>query len=225
MQRSGSCRRPMALSRFSRRVRILGIESSCDETAAAVVEDGEAVLSSVVASQMIHPRQVRRRGPGAGLARAPARHRARGARSSRALRHQARRPRRHRRHRGTGPGGFAAGGPHLRQIAELRQRRAAHRRQPHRGPHSRRGSGSPARRNARGIPRRGAGGERRPHAPVRSPRGVRVPPARQNARRRRGRGLRQSGQAPGLLLPRRPGRRPAFAAMATPRPCASPSPR
>ena len=34
-------------------MRILGIESSCDETAAAVVEDGEAVLSSVVASQMI----------------------------------------------------------------------------------------------------------------------------------------------------------------------------
>src|SRR3954471_24453376 len=33
-------------------VRILGIESSCDETAAAVVENGETVLSSVVASQM-----------------------------------------------------------------------------------------------------------------------------------------------------------------------------
>ncbi|MCU1259680.1 MAG: O-sialoglycoprotein endopeptidase, partial [Bryobacterales bacterium] len=32
-------------------VRILGIESSCDETAAAVVEDSERVLSSVVASQ------------------------------------------------------------------------------------------------------------------------------------------------------------------------------
>lgn len=31
--------------------RILGIESSCDETAAAVVEDGRALLSSVVASQ------------------------------------------------------------------------------------------------------------------------------------------------------------------------------
>lgn len=31
---------------------ILGIESSCDETAAAVVEDGSAILSSVVASQM-----------------------------------------------------------------------------------------------------------------------------------------------------------------------------
>jgi N6-L-threonylcarbamoyladenine synthase len=33
-------------------VRILGIESSCDETAAAVVEDGRSVRSSVVASQM-----------------------------------------------------------------------------------------------------------------------------------------------------------------------------
>ena len=32
-------------------MRILGIESSCDETAAAVVEDGETILSSVVASQ------------------------------------------------------------------------------------------------------------------------------------------------------------------------------
>ncbi|MBM3774775.1 MAG: tRNA (adenosine(37)-N6)-threonylcarbamoyltransferase complex transferase subunit TsaD [Acidobacteria bacterium] len=33
-------------------MRILGIESSCDETAAAVVEDGSRVLSSVVASQV-----------------------------------------------------------------------------------------------------------------------------------------------------------------------------
>lgn len=33
-------------------VRILGIETSCDETAAAVVEDGRAILSSVVASQV-----------------------------------------------------------------------------------------------------------------------------------------------------------------------------
>src|SRR5450432_2495435 len=33
-------------------VRILGIESSCDETAAAVVEDGALVRASVVASQM-----------------------------------------------------------------------------------------------------------------------------------------------------------------------------
>lgn len=33
-------------------MRILGIESSCDETAAAVVEDGISILSSVVASQL-----------------------------------------------------------------------------------------------------------------------------------------------------------------------------
>ena len=33
-------------------VRILAIESSCDETAAAVVENGERILASVVASQM-----------------------------------------------------------------------------------------------------------------------------------------------------------------------------
>ena len=33
-------------------MRILGIESSCDETAAAVVEDGSRILSSVVASQL-----------------------------------------------------------------------------------------------------------------------------------------------------------------------------
>jgi N6-L-threonylcarbamoyladenine synthase len=33
-------------------VLVLAIESSCDETAAAVVEDGRSVLSSIVASQM-----------------------------------------------------------------------------------------------------------------------------------------------------------------------------
>jgi N6-L-threonylcarbamoyladenine synthase len=37
--------------------RILGIESSCDETAAAVVVDGEEVLSNVVASQVAIHRQ------------------------------------------------------------------------------------------------------------------------------------------------------------------------
>ena len=34
------------------RVRILGIESSCDETAAAVVEDGTRILASIVSSQI-----------------------------------------------------------------------------------------------------------------------------------------------------------------------------
>ena len=38
-------------------MRILGIETSCDETAAAVVEDGRVVLSSVVSSQIdLHAR-------------------------------------------------------------------------------------------------------------------------------------------------------------------------
>lgn len=33
-------------------MRILGIESSCDETAASIVEDGERLLSNVVNSQI-----------------------------------------------------------------------------------------------------------------------------------------------------------------------------
>ncbi len=33
-------------------MKILGIESSCDETAAAVVEDGSRILSSVISSQI-----------------------------------------------------------------------------------------------------------------------------------------------------------------------------
>ena len=32
--------------------RVLGIETSCDETAAAVVEDGTTIVSSVVSSQI-----------------------------------------------------------------------------------------------------------------------------------------------------------------------------
>jgi N6-L-threonylcarbamoyladenine synthase len=35
-------------------MRVLGIETSCDETAAAVLEDGRRILSSVVASQAVH---------------------------------------------------------------------------------------------------------------------------------------------------------------------------
>ena len=33
-------------------MRVLGIESSCDETAAAIVEDGRRILSSAIASQV-----------------------------------------------------------------------------------------------------------------------------------------------------------------------------
>ena len=38
-------------------MRILGIETSCDETAAAVVEDGKRLLSNVVATSLdLHAR-------------------------------------------------------------------------------------------------------------------------------------------------------------------------
>ena len=37
---------------YNRGMRILAIESSCDETAAAVVEDGTRILSNVVVSQI-----------------------------------------------------------------------------------------------------------------------------------------------------------------------------
>ena len=38
-------------------MRILGIESSCDETAAAIVEDGRTIISSVVNSQIAEHRK------------------------------------------------------------------------------------------------------------------------------------------------------------------------
>ena len=38
-------------------MKILGIETSCDETAAAIVADGTTILSSVVSSQVdLHAR-------------------------------------------------------------------------------------------------------------------------------------------------------------------------
>lgn len=42
-------------------MKILAIESSCDETAAAIIEDGRKILSSVVDTQIAHARAVRRR--------------------------------------------------------------------------------------------------------------------------------------------------------------------
>src|SRR5271167_3679050 len=40
------------MGQSSNTIKILGIESSCDETAAAVIADGRRILSSVVASQI-----------------------------------------------------------------------------------------------------------------------------------------------------------------------------
>lgn len=53
----GSSRGPVPVGLHSAAVKILGIESSCDETAAAVVEDGRRALSDVIATQIeIHRR-------------------------------------------------------------------------------------------------------------------------------------------------------------------------
>jgi N6-L-threonylcarbamoyladenine synthase len=45
-------RKAMMISIYCKQMKILGIETSCDETAAAVVEDGHRLLSNVVASSM-----------------------------------------------------------------------------------------------------------------------------------------------------------------------------
>ena len=37
---------------MSNKIKILAIESSCDETAAAVVEDGRCVKSNIISSQI-----------------------------------------------------------------------------------------------------------------------------------------------------------------------------
>jgi N6-L-threonylcarbamoyladenine synthase len=49
----GSASRAFARKFPVSKTRILGIESSCDETAAAVVEEGGSILSSVVSSQIV----------------------------------------------------------------------------------------------------------------------------------------------------------------------------
>ena len=60
-------------------MKILGIESSCDETAAAVVEDGSRILSSVIGFADRDACALRRGGAGTGVARASAGDRAGGA--------------------------------------------------------------------------------------------------------------------------------------------------
>ncbi|PWB68076.1 tRNA (adenosine(37)-N6)-threonylcarbamoyltransferase complex transferase subunit TsaD, partial [candidate division GN15 bacterium] len=35
---------------------VLGIETSCDETSAAVIEDGRRILANIISSQAIHSR-------------------------------------------------------------------------------------------------------------------------------------------------------------------------
>ena len=61
-------------------VKILGIESSCDECSAAVVEDGRRILSNVILEPGRFPQALLRRGPRDRLAEAHRMDRARGPR-------------------------------------------------------------------------------------------------------------------------------------------------
>ena len=148
-------------------MRILGIESSCDETAAAVVEDGERVLSSVVASQMST------HGKYGGVVPELA-----SREHLRAIVPVARSPRTRRRPLAqldaiaatVGPGlvGSLLVGLTYAKSLSLRLRRTPDRRQPYRGTHPRRHPGVEARRPPRRVPRPRPGRQRRPHPPLRS---------------------------------------------------------
>ena len=99
--------------------RILGIESSCDETAAAVVVDGSVISSNVVASQMDIHAEVWGRGAGAGFAAALAEHCAGGAGGARPGRDEAGGCGRDCRYAGAGAGGVAAGWVDVRKALAL----------------------------------------------------------------------------------------------------------
>ena len=207
-------------------MRILAIESSCDETAAAVVEDGETVLSSVVASQMVTHGKY-----GGVVPELASREHLRAIVP--VVREALERCRRH----GSpdlaaiaatvGPGlvgsllvgltyakslSFASGVPliavnhiegHIHAVI-LEARRAA----------------TPVEYPALALVVSGG------HTHLFEVReGLRVPPARQDARRCRRRSLRQSRQAAGIRLSRRPRRSTAWRPTAMPAACPSPSPK
>ena len=186
------------------------IESSCDETAAAVVADGTRVLSNVVvvAGRLHAP--LRRRGPRARVARTTSRTSARGRRRP------SPRPAStladldgDRRHAGPGPRRLAARRPSQAKAHRLRARQAAGRRQPPRGAR-RRGRSSSSPRAASYLRSRSSSPAATPSL-LRGagPRRYRLLGA--HARRRRRRGLRQGGEAPRPRLSGRSGHRPAVA--------------
>ena len=141
-------------------MRILGIESSCDETAAAVVEDGSRILSSVVASQICDARALWWRGSGTCLARTPAGYRsggALGAGTIRSTRLEDLEPSPSRKALDWW-GRCWSGSRTLRRWPGAAA--AADRGEPHRGPHPCGGEPESVR-----IAGAGSGGQRRPYAP------------------------------------------------------------
>ena len=179
---------------------LLAIESSCDETAAAVLADETTVLSSVVASQLethskyggVVPELASREHLRAivpvvreALQRAGTRL---GQLDAIAVT--------------SGPGlaGSLLVGLTYAKALSLRPRHPADHREPHRRTYSRRNSGSAAGRHSRRVSRARTDCQRRPHTPVRSSRRRRLSTARQDSRRCRRRGLRQGCQTAWLRL-------------------------
>ena len=206
------------------RGRILGIETSCDETAAAIVEAGTSVLSSVVSSQVdLHARyggvvpEIASRAHVDLIVPVVAQAFVEAGLSDRPGRRRGLRDRRRRRHLRARPRGRAARGRVGRQGPRAGLGRALHRRQPPRGP--------PLRHPPRGARPRAAARRparvRRAHAD-RADGGPRAVPGARLDDRRRGRGgLRQGRSLPRPRLPGRAGDRPARPSRAIPRPSGS----
>ena len=184
---------------------VLAIETSCDETAVAVVEDGRRIHANVVASQVaLHA-------PTGGIvpevaARAHLRWMIpvldeawKGAGATGRTSGPSRSPR--------GPVSRARCSSGSRgQDARVGPRPAARPRQPPRGPHLRRVAARPGRagRRATRVPARRARRQRRPHVPRRDARPPDLPAARPDGRRRGGRGVRQGRAAARARLSGRP---------------------
>lgn len=112
-------------------MKILGIESSCDETAAAVVEDGHKIISSVVATQIpfheaykgVVPEIASRKHTELDLT--GCQNRFRGSRGELGI------YRRYRRNKPSGADGLAAGGAYLCENPRMGMQQAFYCREPH----------------------------------------------------------------------------------------------
>ena len=198
---------------------ILALETTCDETAAAVVTDGLEVLASVVASQdELHRRfggVVPEIASRAHLERIlPVIHQALRAGPALAGRHRRRGRGQH-----AGAGRLAVGRPGGGQGPVRGARHPVGGGPSSASPHLRLPHG---RRPARGLPLHRADRQRRAHESLPLPRAAGFRAAGGDDRRRRGRGLRQSGLDAGPALSGRAGHRARRRGRQSPCPCPAP---